>query len=144
MISHGNIIFALAQIIVIAMAAPVITVNHYLIIDTHTNFQYRYQSTEVIPVMLAFLPLHHTYGLFVFCFRPTLGQGTLAILSKWDINAALRVIPKLVNFSLLHLFLWVFTSLLLYILFCVVLMNLFILIGTRSRFWHSFHRSYIN
>ena len=26
--------------------------------------------------------------------------GTVAILSKWDINTALRTIPKLVNFSL--------------------------------------------
>jgi len=45
-------------------------------------------------VTLAFLPLHHSYGLFVFCFRISFGPGTLAILSKWDINTALRVIPK--------------------------------------------------
>jgi acyl-CoA synthetase (AMP-forming)/AMP-acid ligase II len=34
-----------------------------------------------------------------------LGSGTLAILSKWDVNLALRIIPKFVNFSLLFTFL---------------------------------------
>ena len=37
MISHGNIIFALAQINVVAEAAPAVTVNQFilLIIDTY-------------------------------------------------------------------------------------------------------------
>jgi len=76
MISHGNIIFALAQMNLVAEVAPVVT------------------YTESPRVTLAFLPLHHTYGLFVFCFISTLASGTLTILSKWDINAALRIIPK--------------------------------------------------
>lgn len=77
MISHGNIIFALGQMKTIAeMANPVVT------------------SPEGKSMTLAFLPLHHTYGLFVYCFRSTLWAGTLALLSKWDIDVALRAIPK--------------------------------------------------
>ena len=74
-------------------------------------------------VSLAIIPLHHSAGLFGLCFFSTLGPGTLAILSKWNINVALRVIPKSVDFSL-------------YLVpypYFFVLMSLFIFIGTRFR-----------
>lgn len=78
MISHGNIIFALEQMNVVAARGVVAQA----------------QAPEDTSATLAFLPLHHTYGLFVFCFRTTLASVTLALLSKWDINLALTAIPK--------------------------------------------------
>jgi hypothetical protein len=57
---------------------------------------------EGIPVGLAFLPLHHTYGLHAYCFRNFMAPGTHVILPKWDIDSALAIIPRfgLYNFSL--------------------------------------------
>jgi hypothetical protein len=51
-------------------------------------------TPQVIPVGLAFLPLHHSYGLFYFAFRVFLQPYTFVFLSQWDIEAVLRVIPK--------------------------------------------------
>jgi len=84
MISHGNIVFALGQMVVAGDAAAQVLPP---------------ADPEVISVTLAFLPLHHTYGLFVYCFRTTLLASTLVLLPKWDINVALKAIPKYVTFS---------------------------------------------
>lgn len=82
MISHSNIIYSLGQTIVsMEVAARVYTPPPPA-------------NPEGIPLTLAFLPLHHTYGLFVFCFRSTLTSGTLVLLPKWNINTALKAIPK--------------------------------------------------
>lgn len=51
-------------------------------------------NPEGIPINLAVLPMYHTYGLHTFCFRAFLSPRTILILSKWDINIALRCIPK--------------------------------------------------
>jgi hypothetical protein len=51
-------------------------------------------NPEGIPVVLAFLPLHHTYGLHHYSFRSLLDPATYVIMSKWDIDLALKSIPK--------------------------------------------------
>ncbi|KAF8962991.1 hypothetical protein BDZ97DRAFT_1701982 [Flammula alnicola] len=79
MISHGNLIFSVGQAIVLQEAALAV---------------YTPPNPESTPVTLAFLPLHHTYGLHSYCFRACLAPGTLIILPKWDIHVALRVIPQ--------------------------------------------------
>ncbi len=53
-------------------------------------------NPEGIPVSLAFLPLHHTYGLHTYSFRSSLAPTTYVILSQWNIDIALKAIPKYV------------------------------------------------
>ncbi|KAF8962987.1 hypothetical protein BDZ97DRAFT_1758944 [Flammula alnicola] len=76
MISHGNLIFSVGQAVVLQEAALA---------------AYTPPNLESTPVTLAFLPLHHTYGLHSYCFRACLAPNTLIILPKWDIDIALRV-----------------------------------------------------
>ena len=45
--------------------------------------------------------MHHTYGLHVFCFRVFLAPMTLVLLPRWNMDVALKLIPKSVNFILL-------------------------------------------
>ncbi|KXN90934.1 putative 4-coumarate--CoA ligase 1 [Leucoagaricus sp. SymC.cos] len=82
MISHGNLNYSLAQFMVIATATMAV----------YTPPQPK--TPEGIPVTLAFLPLHHTYGLHAYSFRAFLAPQTSVILGSWDINVALEVIPK--------------------------------------------------
>jgi len=49
---------------------------------------------RVIPVALAFLPLHHAYGLNIYCFINCLAPSTLVILPQWNIQMVLESIPK--------------------------------------------------
>ncbi|KAJ4472965.1 hypothetical protein J3R30DRAFT_3707954 [Lentinula aciculospora] len=77
MITHGNILFAMYQVIVRS--------------QTSAPFVPPQQS---IPVCLAFLPMHHSYGLHVYCFQTLLIPATCIIMPKWDVNAALKAIPK--------------------------------------------------
>ncbi|KAF9451831.1 acetyl-CoA synthetase-like protein [Macrolepiota fuliginosa MF-IS2] len=82
MISHGNINFSIAQSMVMAQA----TLEVYTPPPPPTP--------EGIPCTLAFLPLHHTYGLHTYTFRAFLAPSTFVILGKWDIKTTLAVIPK--------------------------------------------------
>ena len=52
------------------------------------------QPPDGIPVILAILPMHHTYGLNMYAFRSCLVQSTLVLLPKWDTKLALKAIPK--------------------------------------------------
>lgn len=52
------------------------------------------KTPEGIPVSLAFLPLHHTYGLHFYAFRLSLQPHTYVLLSQWDMEIALQAIPK--------------------------------------------------
>ena len=52
------------------------------------------QPPDGIPVILAILPMHHTYGLNMYAFRSCLAQSTLVLLPKWDTKLALKAIPK--------------------------------------------------
>ncbi|KAG5642539.1 hypothetical protein DXG03_002577 [Asterophora parasitica] len=82
MISHGNIIYTVGQSIVIGAANA----------EVYTPPPPK--TPEGIPVALAFLPFHHTYGLHTYAFRSFLAPMTLVILSQWDIKLALKLIPK--------------------------------------------------
>jgi len=78
MISHGNIIFGVAQGIAVGM----------------TSSQVSQQPSADIRVVLALLPVHHAYGLHMYAFRSCLSCTTLALIPKWDAKLALKAIPK--------------------------------------------------
>ncbi|KAF9564169.1 acetyl-CoA synthetase-like protein [Agrocybe pediades] len=82
MISHGNLIYSVAQSIVVQQAVSEVYTPPVP------------QNSEGLPVTLAFLPLHHTYGLHSYCFRACLVPSTLVILPKWDVKVALDAIPR--------------------------------------------------
>lgn len=82
MISHGNLTYSLGQAIVVQQAVA----------EVYTPPTPA--TPEGILVTLAFLPLHHTYGLHAYCFRACLVPNTLVIMSKWDIELAFKAIPK--------------------------------------------------
>ncbi|KAF8887153.1 hypothetical protein BD779DRAFT_1672909 [Infundibulicybe gibba] len=88
MISHHNIMYSLGQMAVIAQ-----TVAEVYTPPTPP-------TPEGIPITLAFLPMHHTYGLHAYNFRCFLAPSTLVILSKWNIEVALKAISK---FHITHL-----------------------------------------
>ncbi|KAJ3966825.1 hypothetical protein EV361DRAFT_808367 [Lentinula raphanica] len=78
MITHGNLMYSLLQIIVrLQAAAP-----------------YAPPPPSMPPVCLAFLPMHHSYGLHVYCFQSLLAPVQLVMLPKWNIDLALYAIPK--------------------------------------------------
>jgi len=77
MISHGNIISSISQAVAMSIAQSEV-----------------YTPPDGIPVILAILPMHHTYGLNMYAFRTCLAQATLVLMPKWDTKLALRAIPK--------------------------------------------------
>ncbi|KII90717.1 hypothetical protein PLICRDRAFT_174091 [Plicaturopsis crispa FD-325 SS-3] len=82
MISHGNLTASLYQALVmgkvVGEAFPVPPPN----------------TPEGIPVALAFLPVHHTYGLHVQCFRVFAQPQTMIILPTWNVDLTLKLITK--------------------------------------------------
>jgi len=75
MVSHGNICYTLAQ----------------------NDIVFREDGRPVPDspgVALAFLPMYHTYGLHMFCFRGFWVPLTFVIVPKWDINLVLKLVPK--------------------------------------------------
>ena len=58
-----------------------------------------YPTFEGFPVSLAFLPMHHTFGLNVYCFRAFLYQATSVLLPQWDVDFVLELIPKSVQIT---------------------------------------------
>ena len=100
MISHGNILYVLMQIAIMDRAvAEVSTVRlrFIYIIALHDHALPQpppLKTEESIPVGLGFLPLHHTYGLQFYSFRPFLKPSTVILLSRWDIKIVLNMIQK--------------------------------------------------
>ncbi|GLB38764.1 putative AMP-binding enzyme C-terminal domain [Lyophyllum shimeji] len=82
MISHGNIIYSIGQVVVMGAALA----------EVYTPP--RINTPEGIPIGLAFLPLHHSYGLHAYSFRAFLSPLTLVLMSRWDLKHALELIPK--------------------------------------------------
>ncbi|KII90716.1 hypothetical protein PLICRDRAFT_52417 [Plicaturopsis crispa FD-325 SS-3] len=82
MISHGNLANSLYQAIVTQKAfeefAPPPALN----------------TPEGIPISLAFLPIHHSYGLHVQCFRAFIVPHTFILLPHWNADLALKLISK--------------------------------------------------
>jgi hypothetical protein len=44
--------------------------------------------------VLAYLPLYHNYGLFLYHFLALFAPMTMLSLPRWDIETALKVIPE--------------------------------------------------
>ncbi|KAF6747808.1 amp dependent CoA ligase [Ephemerocybe angulata] len=82
MISHGNIVYSLYQVAVVAQA----------MLQVHTPPTPK--TPEGIPVVLAFLPIHHTYGLHSYSFRGFMAPMTQVFMRQWDVDVALSSVPK--------------------------------------------------
>lgn len=82
MISHGNIAVALLQGIVYAQAVA----------EVYTPPTP--PTSEGIPVSIGVLPMHHTYGLHVFAFRPCLAPSTVVLVDTFNVSSLLKLIPK--------------------------------------------------
>jgi acyl-CoA synthetase (AMP-forming)/AMP-acid ligase II len=98
MLSHGNIVHSIMQIVVVSQAvAKVYTVSSMATCSVGGLMIHSQppppNTPEGIPVWLAFLPLHHSYGLQYYAFRAFLQPCTL-VLTQWDIEVVLQVIPK--------------------------------------------------
>jgi len=85
MISHGNIAYSMLQAVVTATEAEKVQTPP------------KYSTPEGFAVLLAFLPIHHTFGIHGLCFRAFLQQATQVLLSQWNIDIALKLIPKFAN-----------------------------------------------
>lgn len=82
MISHGNLICSFLQAGIVAKAIAEV-------------FQPPTPPTEEgIPCLLAYLPMYHTYGLHAYCFRSFLAPATYIVIPRWNIELALKLIPK--------------------------------------------------
>ncbi|KAF5332375.1 hypothetical protein D9758_016950 [Tetrapyrgos nigripes] len=82
MITHGNLCCTFQQSVVIMRSAMEVVQPIKL------------NTPEGIPIHLAFLPLHHSYGLHAYCFRAFFLPTTYVLLPKWNVDLALKVIPK--------------------------------------------------
>ncbi|PFH48606.1 hypothetical protein AMATHDRAFT_149468 [Amanita thiersii Skay4041] len=82
MVSHRNIKFSCGQVVTIAQEVAKVYPPPPS------------QTPDGIPRILAFLPMHHSYGLHMYCFRGFLTPRTMVILPKWNTGLALSLIPK--------------------------------------------------
>ncbi|TFK52389.1 acetyl-CoA synthetase-like protein [Heliocybe sulcata] len=82
MITHGNLVCALAQFRMVNEAA----------LAAYPPPQS--DTPEGIPVSLAFLPYYHTFGLHMFNFRCFLAPTTCLVVPKWDAEFVVRLVPK--------------------------------------------------
>ncbi|KAH8829590.1 hypothetical protein DL96DRAFT_1708713 [Flagelloscypha sp. PMI_526] len=82
MISHTNILASFMQIGIARQAADQVFTPP------------RPNNPEGIPILLAFLPMYHTYGLHIYVYRSFLSPMTLVIVPKWNVDLALKYIPK--------------------------------------------------
>ncbi|KAF8887155.1 hypothetical protein BD779DRAFT_1786298 [Infundibulicybe gibba] len=88
MISHHNVNYSLAQRAIV----------------NQTNAEVYTAPTpptpEGIPVVLGFLPMHHSYGLHAYIFQNCLAPSTVVIISRWNTEVALKAVSK---FRVTHL-----------------------------------------
>ncbi|EKM79646.1 hypothetical protein AGABI1DRAFT_128792 [Agaricus bisporus var. burnettii JB137-S8] len=82
MISHGNLEFAFRQ----AMAIQ----QEKLAVAKPTPPM----TPDGIPAILAFLPMHHTFGFHIYIIRAFAAPTRYIILRKWDATTVLKSIPK--------------------------------------------------
>ncbi|KAJ7594633.1 hypothetical protein C8J56DRAFT_927244 [Mycena floridula] len=82
MISHNNLSTSLLQAAIIAQTGAEVSPPPVP------------QNAEGVNIVLGFLPMHHSYGLHAYCFRSCLARMTFVIMPKWNIQAALKLIPK--------------------------------------------------
>ncbi|KAF8349615.1 hypothetical protein F5887DRAFT_878405 [Amanita rubescens] len=82
MISHGNLIFAIRQFLILLKAAM------------QSMPPPKLPTPDGLSRHLACLPMNHSYGLFTYCFRCVLSPMTLVIVPSWNLDHALDLIPK--------------------------------------------------
>ncbi|KXN90930.1 putative 4-coumarate--CoA ligase 1 [Leucoagaricus sp. SymC.cos] len=82
MVSHGNVIYSLRQMIVLNEERLKLGTPSPPLTD------------DGIPVSLASLPMHHSAGFHAYCFRNFLGPMRLIIIPRWDIETYMEIIPK--------------------------------------------------
>ncbi|KAL0574266.1 hypothetical protein V5O48_007695, partial [Marasmius crinis-equi] len=80
MITHGSLAASLLQLATIGMS----TTKPPPIIN----------NLEGNPVALAFLPMHHVYGLGAYCQRTFFSPTKLIMMSRWNVDDALRLIKR--------------------------------------------------
>ncbi|KAK2459377.1 hypothetical protein APHAL10511_008596 [Amanita phalloides] len=88
MISHGALIATVCQFIILGK------ISRKLYTPPALN------TPDGIPRSLAFLPMHHAYGLFAYCFRFSWSPVTLVMMPQWNMDLALSLIPK---YNITHL-----------------------------------------
>ncbi|KAH9950549.1 hypothetical protein B0H21DRAFT_819023 [Amylocystis lapponica] len=79
MISHGNIMFSLKQY------------------GIGLQVEAALRPADVTPpwlTYLEFLPIYHTFGLHVLCFRGLIRPSTHVVMPQWNLELALKVIPR--------------------------------------------------
>ncbi|KAL0947846.1 hypothetical protein HGRIS_013907 [Hohenbuehelia grisea] len=82
MISHGNLITSMLQSIVVGIEMKSVYTPPPI------------PTPEGIPISLAFLPFHHSYGLHAFIFKGFLAPTTFVFMDQWNIDRALEAVSK--------------------------------------------------
>ncbi|ESK89209.1 4-coumarate- ligase [Moniliophthora roreri MCA 2997] len=80
MITHGSLTASMLQLARVAMS--------------NSNPPAALPTPEGIPIGLAYLPMHHVYGLGMYCQRNFISPSTLIMMSKWNASEALQLIKK--------------------------------------------------
>jgi len=52
-------------------------------------------TSDGLPVVLAFLPMHHTFGFHIYTIRAFVAPTRFIIFRKWDTGRVLRAIAQL-------------------------------------------------
>lgn len=94
MISHGNVAFILAQAAVMAQCDGLVANPNVSRTLKNVPVLQLICIQEPHTVTLAFLPFYHSFGLTVLCLRGFIVPQTFIILSKWDIDLVMELIPK--------------------------------------------------
>jgi acyl-CoA synthetase (AMP-forming)/AMP-acid ligase II len=82
MISHGNLTNSFLQVKVVTEEV------------NKTQKPPVWNGPDGMQVLFNVLPIHHTYGLHISCFRVFFSPLTVVLLPKWDVDAFLSAIPK--------------------------------------------------
>ncbi|OAX33941.1 acetyl-CoA synthetase-like protein [Rhizopogon vinicolor AM-OR11-026] len=82
MISHGNLTNSLLQVKVVTEEVNKVQKPPV------------WNGPNGMQVLFNVLPIHHTYGLHVTCFRVFFSPLVVVVLPKWDVNSYVEAIPK--------------------------------------------------
>lgn len=61
-----------------------------------------FNTPEGIAVFMGVLPMYHSYGLHVFCFRAFMARTTVVLMPKWNMDMTLNLIPRSLDVYPLH------------------------------------------
>ncbi|KAF5348473.1 hypothetical protein D9756_009593 [Leucocoprinus leucothites] len=82
MISHGNLLFAFRQAVMVAQ-------DRATVVKTPAP-----PTPDGLPVVLAFLPMHHTFGFHIYSIRAFTLPTRFVIFRRWDTGRVLRAITR--------------------------------------------------